>query len=162
MSFHRVYLDTNILIAFLGEDSDHQLAMALSEVIEAVAARDMQPYVTSELALAEMLVRPMRAGVDLFSIDNVLTTSAWLEVVPVSRSVLWGAANLRSQHKNLKLPDAIHIATSLAKRCSHLLTADNGLHGKYQIKHNENIGVVVDTIRPDLRTLESLIDWQRP
>ena len=165
MQIHRVYLDSNIIIAALGGDSDHQLALKLMEVIGSVAPQPTPPYVTSELTLAEVLVRPMRAQSSLSDFDNALTTSAWLEVAPVSRNVLWGAASMRSQHPALKLPDAIHIATALAERCSHILTADTGLRGEYRIlvthdgEHTYTAPVTI--VRPDDDMLTDLVRWQQ-
>ncbi|SEQ08944.1 Predicted nucleic acid-binding protein, contains PIN domain [Devosia sp. YR412] len=166
MAFRRVYLDSNILIAFLGHDSNHDLARKLSGVVDAVVEQPNPPYVTSELSFAEVLVHPMRAGMNLFGIENVLTTSPWLEVAPVSRNILWGAANLRSQHTSLKLPDAIHIATALAKRCSHILTADTAIRNSYRVDIYEDsqrrVGESVETIRPTSDVLEALVHWQQP
>lgn len=165
LQFRRVYLDSNVIIAALGGDSDHRLALQLMEMIDSVASQPTQPYVTSELTLAEVLVRPMRAQGDLSGFGNALTTSPWLEVAPVSRNILWGAASLRSQHSGLKLPDAIHIATALAKRCSHVLTADTGLRGQYSIRlthdGDHTYSAPVEIIRPVDSTLADLVSWQQ-
>ena len=165
VQFGRVYLDSNILIAFLGHDSDSDTALTLSDMIMSVKEQPSPPYVTSELTFAEVLVRPMRAGFNLFGIENLLTTSNWLEVQPVSRNILWGAANLRSQHKGLKLPDAIHLATALAKRCTHVLTADAGLKGQYRVDIYQDgqrrTGESVEVIRPTTHALEALTNWQK-
>jgi predicted nucleic acid-binding protein len=47
-------------------------------------------------------------------------------MVPVSRDILVAAARLRAE-TNMKLPDAIHIATAQITGCSYLLTNDSHL-----------------------------------
>lgn len=167
MRFTRVYLDTNILIGAFAGDLPERIGQKFWELIGEIAPQDPAPFVSSELTLAEVLVQPMRLGLEnqIQSMDNVLTSGPWLEVEPVSRNVLWGAANLRSQHKHLKLPDAIHLATAIARRCSHFLTADAGIKDSYRIsvlhnnqRHPSNL---VEIIRPEEATLDKLIEWQR-
>lgn len=81
--------------------------------------------VTSELTLAETLVGPIKANNLLIqqTYRSFLTTTAILEVAPVSRRILEAAAQLRATTK-LKLPDAIHLATALQYQCDSFLTND--------------------------------------
>ena len=169
MTFHRVYLDSNILIAALGGDAYSDIAVPLLDIISQVGPRATQPFATSELSLAETLVRPIRngdAGQEQ-GFDNALTSSGWLEVAPVSRGILWAAASLRARYPKLKLPDAIHVATALSTNCSHTLTADTGLTGNYRVgafrdgKWVEGI-VATEIIRPDEPTLQAVLTWLRP
>lgn len=161
----RVYLDTNILISAFDEAADRDLALQLLKIVEAVPTMNAPPFVTSELSLAEMLVRPLRLRADqqVRSFDNVLTTSPWLQVEPVTRSVIWGAANLRAEHRHLKLPDALHIATAIHTRCSHLLTADLGVKESYAVvmrdDGQERHSAPIVIIRPDSETLDELLNW---
>ena len=83
---------------------------------------------TSELTLAECLVKP-------FADRNAVAVSAYLEfldgrqnfpVIPVSREILLAAARLRGK-KNVKLPDAIHLATAGAFGCTVFLSNDRRL-----------------------------------
>lgn len=69
--------------------------------------------VTSELTLAEVLVKPFQANqTELQQIYvETLQASDSLTMVPISRTALIEAARLRAQHASLKLPDAIHAAT---------------------------------------------------
>src|SRR6185295_6231339 len=72
--------------------------------------------VTSELSLAECLVKPLQMG----RADVVQTYQAFLQesrffsVVPISRELLAEAARLRAISR-IKLPDAIHAATALQR-----------------------------------------------
>lgn len=165
--FHKIYLDTATLITAFGGDADKERAAQLMSLIEAVDSGRPPPFATSELSLAETLVRPMRRGDDhdVQSFDNVITSSSWLEVHSVSRAVLWGSALLRSQYASLKLPDAIHIATALATGCSHILTADKGIKDRYALKHwdrqQQASSQLVDVIRPDESTVQAIQSWLR-
>lgn len=53
----RVYLDTNILVFLLMKEATH--AAEIGELVTRVKSDRISP-VTSELTLAELLVRPMR------------------------------------------------------------------------------------------------------
>lgn len=90
---------------------------------------------TSELALAEALAKPLEVGrSDIAEVyETMLTTSAWLLVLPVERSVLIEAAKVQAQLK-LRLPDAIHIATAIAAGCSTKVSNDRRLKAPPDIK----------------------------
>ncbi|CUS34801.1 Ribonuclease VapC (fragment) [Candidatus Nitrospira nitrosa] len=81
--------------------------------------------VTSELTLAEVLVKPLldhhteRQAAYL----HALQPSTSLQIVPVSRDILIAAAHLRA-NAHLKLPDAIHAATAQQTSCDQFLTND--------------------------------------
>src|SRR5690554_3752981 len=140
----------------------------LPAIVDAVADAGLPPFVTSELALAETLVRPFREqnqeAVEGFKM--LLASNQWLAVEPVSRDALWEAALLRSQHLHLKLPDAIHISTALLTGCTHLLTADLRLREHYdELRWLGDMRVgsqSVHVIRPTLDMLETIYSWLRP
>lgn len=84
--------------------------------------------VTSELSLAELLVKPLRDQ-DLHLIigyNNLLAggTAGQIEAHPVSRDILGWAARVRNKKPSTKLPDAIHIATAEHAACDGIITAD--------------------------------------
>ncbi|HVX82888.1 MAG TPA: PIN domain-containing protein [Devosiaceae bacterium] len=162
----RVYLDSNIIISAFSGEGERENAVLLLDLIGAVPPTTTDaPFVTSELTLAETLVRPLRIGLDemIRTMDTVLTSSAWLSVVPIDRQIMFGAAWARSLHRSVKLPDAIHIATAIASRCSDLLTADTGLAGEYDLRDWQRGAThrpgPVRVIRPDVSTLQELIAW---
>ncbi|MCS6762121.1 MAG: hypothetical protein MO846_09185 [Candidatus Devosia symbiotica] len=63
MTFLRIYLDANILIAALGDDATSDIALPLLEIIGNVApTAAVVTFVTSELNLAETLVRAIWNG----------------------------------------------------------------------------------------------------
>jgi len=117
-----IYLDTNIFIyALEGYPAFRPILTALFESLD----RHELTAVTSELTLAEALVKPLldRHTEREAAYLHVLQTTSSLLVVPVSRAVLIAAARLRAEAK-LKLPDAIHVATAQLSACSTFLTND--------------------------------------
>ncbi|HET6569120.1 MAG TPA: type II toxin-antitoxin system VapC family toxin [Rhodothermales bacterium] len=118
----RTYLDANVLIySFEGPPN---VAGELQRLFGAVAQGHLN-VVTSELALAEMLVKPLREQKSQQA-DRYLTTlqpRPHFDVHPVTRAILVEAARLRAASK-LKLPDAIHAATAQFTGCEVFLTND--------------------------------------
>ena len=79
---------------------------------------------SSELALLETLVGPLKNGNHILAADDErLLTATEMKLLPVTANILKDAARLRAQI-NLKTPDAIHAATALASGCSQLITND--------------------------------------
>ena len=119
-----VYLDTNIFI-YAVEDFG-----GIGNKLRALFARFDRGElhaVTSELTLAEVLVKPIRDGnaVARDTYTRILQSTPSLTVAPVDRAVLLEAARIRSSSA-MKLPDAIHAATALLAGCTTLLTNDAG------------------------------------
>lgn len=131
----RVYLDTNIFIEIF--EGRGRLSELLTQLLIAVENEDRrQRLVTSELALAELLVKPIALQRhDLIRIyDNWTTSNSYLEVVPVVRDVLSDAAALRASDRSLKLPDAIHLTTARGTHCRYFLTRDKRIKGQYGVE----------------------------
>ncbi len=118
----RVYLDTNIFIYAL--EGYPKFRAVLTTLFEALDRHDLSA-VTSELTLAEVLVKPFldRHTERQAAYVHILQPSASLQVVSVSREVLVAAARLRAE-VGLKLPDAIHAATAQLTGCEQFLTND--------------------------------------
>jgi predicted nucleic acid-binding protein len=123
-----IYLDTNIFIYALEGYPDY--IPALTEIFAAIDQGGLLA-VTSELTLAEILVKPMMDNNTALqeAYQNALQSSNSLSVVPVSRQILVLAARLRARSAVLRLPDAIHVATAQSNRCETLLTNDHRLKG---------------------------------
>lgn len=155
----RIYLDTNAFIFAVEEQSERSILLA--ELFSASEEADRCIFVTSELTLAEALVKPYRnLDDDLISrYDNMIRDSAWLDVQPVVRPTLWYAGVLRSQSR-MKLPDAIHLATAFGSDCTHFLTADKALSAINEIRHTRFGATKMKTIEMlplDIPTLTSLL-----
>jgi len=126
MTRPRIYLDANVFIAAyetLGARSDH--AWWLLDAIEGGELLG----VTSELTLAEVLVRPIEEQDDglVRSYQDVVSPADCLEVPAVTRQILVEAATLRSMRRSLRLPDAIHVASARLNGCSHIISDDRRL-----------------------------------
>ena len=121
-----IYLDTNIFIYAL-EGSD--FANRLTELFDLIDRYELEA-VTSELSIAETLVKPIRDANTALqaAFEYRLESAGGLLVVPIDRSVLVRAATLRAQTPKLKLPDAIHLATALDAKCHAILSNDDRLN----------------------------------
>ncbi|MGK7903294.1 MAG: type II toxin-antitoxin system VapC family toxin [Hormoscilla sp.] len=117
-----VYLDTNILIYAL--EGYPAFIQDLTQLFQSIDRGDLMA-VTSELSLAEALVKPIKERnlAQQATYKQTIRNSLKLSVIPVRREVLVQAAELRAA-VNLKLPDAIHAATALLTQCSTFLTND--------------------------------------
>ena len=119
-----VYLDTNPLIYVTeGNPAFKDQIASLFEALDAADAR----LVTSELTLAEVLVRPLRdqdTGL-VEAYERLFDTL--VEMQPVSREVLLLTAQLRAQTSSLRTPDAIHVATAKLVQASHFVSGDGGI-----------------------------------
>lgn len=121
----RVYLDTNAIIgAIEGDDSLRASIWALF----AVDRGNVDSLVTSELTIAEVLVKPLQLGQDTIVTTylELLRSGDRMSVVPVDRDVLILAARWRKD-RSVKLPDAIHLATAERANCQVVLTSDDRL-----------------------------------
>lgn len=117
-----VYLDANVFIYAIEDYPDYDADV--SGLFRELDARNLSAF-TSELALAEVLVKPL-AERDSDLVENYkkfITNSKFLTVVPVSRRIILRAAEVRSNLR-LRLPDAIHLATAIESGCTSLVTND--------------------------------------
>ena len=119
---NRIYLDTNIWIYAL--EAYPAFVQDLTQLFQSIDQGNLSA-ITSELSLAEVLVKPFQ-NQDLAQqqmYKQFIRASQNVSVFPVSRDILIEAARLRASF-NLKLPDAIHAATALLTQCSTFLTND--------------------------------------
>lgn len=122
MAWRSAYLDANAVIGAVERDDGLQI----SALIDLARLAD---FYTSEITLHEVLVLPLRRGdrrlVEAFS--AWFDTGTMLTVVPVSRSVLVRAAELRAS-SSMKMPDAIHVASADVSNCDAIISHDRRLH----------------------------------
>lgn len=130
----RAYLDANIFIYAVEGAAPY--AVVLEDYFIRVA-RGEQNAVTSELALAEVLVKPFvdRSRERQRAFEQALRTQGGLTVLAVTKVLLIQAARLRATTR-LKLPDAIHAATAREAACDVFLTNDG------RIKHLPDLDVL--------------------
>jgi predicted nucleic acid-binding protein len=129
---NRIYLDANIWIyAFEGYS---EYSVILNELFNQFDKRKLIP-VTSELTIAEILVKPFIDGnselqkyyTEIFDNNNLI------EVIPINKEILIEAARLSGSFR-IKLPDAIHAATSIYSGSQNLLTNDKNFMAIPDIK----------------------------
>ena len=122
----RAYLDANVFIAALehgGAHSDHAWW-----ILSAIEDGELEG-VTSEITLAEILVKPMERRDEsvVTAYQSMISSVPGFQVSGVNRSILIDAARLRATQRALKLPDAVHVATAVAYGCSHFISDDERL-----------------------------------
>jgi predicted nucleic acid-binding protein len=120
-----VYLDANLLIYAV--EGYAAFAAALRGLLEAIEAGRIRA-VTSELTIAEVLVKPLELGrEDLVQVyRDLIEHSGHITLVPVDRAVLVEAARLRAG-LGLRLPDAIHVASAVRTGCTAFVSNDRRL-----------------------------------
>lgn len=119
----RVYIDTQIII-YTVEANPNYFAL-LQPLWEKFQANELE-IITSELTILETLVLPLKQGNTVLANDyEQLLENSEIQLIPIKRSILKKAANLRST-TNLKTPDAIHAATALSENCTVFLSNDRG------------------------------------
>jgi predicted nucleic acid-binding protein len=110
-------LDTSIVIAVLNHrDTLHPAARR-----SLLATRDRHALAMSALTYAEILVGPLRAGED--AVEIVERFAAQTTILDITSPIAQLAAELRA-HRNIKLPDAVILATGLWHRADVILTGD--------------------------------------
>jgi predicted nucleic acid-binding protein len=120
-----VYLDTNIFIYTV---EGYVPEAAILRELFAALEDGRFTAVTSELSLAEVLVKPFELGHEdvAAAYTELLTSSDRLAVLPIDRAILVEAARQRAA-LGMRMPDAIHVATALATGCELFLTNDRPL-----------------------------------
>lgn len=116
-----VALDADVVIAFL-DASDDQHQRAIDLLRPRLATGDRMLLAAS--VYAEILVHPIKRAADK-AIDEFITAIG-AEVIAIDRDIARRAAELRAWHGNLRLPDALSLATALATG-ANLLTLDQRL-----------------------------------
>ena len=115
-------VDAGVLIGYLeAADAHHDRAV----VALAAAEKRGDTFATPTSVYAELLVGPFRAGsAAVAKVEMVLRDFA-VELVPLTSAIARQAAHLRAQHRSLRLPDAIVLATADALGAVRILTTDD-------------------------------------
>lgn len=117
----RIYVDTNIWIYFL--EGHPAFAPKVQAIFLAARSADATLH-TSEIAIAECLIKPARDGnEDQISAYDVLFGDADITILAIDGSLARRAA-LAAGALGLKLIDAMHYVSAREASCSHFLTAD--------------------------------------
>ncbi len=120
-----IYLDTNIVIyAIEGFEKYWSIRDGLLGGLDEGRFRCL----TSELTLAEALVKPFRENNKVLAsaYQSFLSGRKSLQVAPITKGILLTAASYRAERK-IQLADAIHLATAISCGCHFFLTNDGRL-----------------------------------
>ncbi|MCC6443955.1 MAG: type II toxin-antitoxin system VapC family toxin [Armatimonadetes bacterium] len=118
----KIYVDTAILIYAI---EGHPLYSPLLHPFWSHVHHRRIQAVTSELALLECLVKPLREGnADLEREFEDALYGPGVALIPVSKTLLKRAARLRAFNPSLRTPDAIHAATAINTQCLGFLAND--------------------------------------
>lgn len=115
------HVDAGVLIGFLDRDDLHHDA-ARRALSDATSRRDRLALAAS--AVAECLVGPARRGDAAIAVVRDLLARLPIDIVPLDEDIAVAAARLRAKHRNLKLPDALVIATADVHGADRLITTD--------------------------------------
>lgn len=120
-----VSLDTAPLIYFIEENP--AFLPVIDPFFDAMV-RGKFDVVTSTVTITEVLVHPIRQGNATLTAAyrDALQNTEHLRTVPVTAEIAEIAAQLRASHR-LRTPDAIQVATAIAKSSDFFLTNDNKL-----------------------------------
>ena len=119
-----VYVDTQILIYTVER---HPTYGPLLQSLWQTARSGAISIVSSELALMETLVRPIKVNdITLQTAYESALLGTEVRLLPITQSVLREAARLRAIIPSLRTPDALHAATALVFGSSLVITNDQG------------------------------------
>jgi predicted nucleic acid-binding protein len=116
-----IAFDTNIFIYVLNGDS--QFGPAASKLLKAT----QRPKMASELVFGEILASPKLQDISLQNKALLFLNALDIQWQKINRDVLFEAAGLRRQHPNLKLVDALHIASAIVGQAEIFFTNDQDL-----------------------------------
>jgi predicted nucleic acid-binding protein len=128
----RVTVDSTPIIYFL---EDHpKLAARFAPVFEAAAHGALSIFV-STITVAEIVAGPLKAGNEILAAQycEALRGSKNWEIIPVTEEIAILAARIRAV-RNLRLPDAIQVATAVATGSVALVTHDIDFSKVQEIK----------------------------
>jgi len=131
-----IVLDANVLIALLDRrDALH------GQAFELVEEHAWDAFCTSSVTFAETLVRPSKLG--LASAHEAVLRSIGVRVVPMSRAVARGVADLRA-HERVGVPDATAVVTT--QHAEGLLATFDRRLGKLARRHGVDLAEVLDQV----------------
>jgi len=128
----RVYIDTNILMYLFEGAANYQAV--LESILEGIEQQYFEA-VSSDLTLAELLVKPLKVGNGKLAEQyrDYLEQDDGINLISVSRNDFIQAAFIRSQTK-LKLPDSLHLACAMSSECDMILTNDKAFQSSENLK----------------------------
>jgi len=114
-----VVLDASVVIAFLDpDDALHNAA------VEALTEYQHDELLIPLTVYAEILVAPYRRGADAVAEVDAFLADFTVRIEPMTPAIARAAAQLRSESRSLRLPDALVITTADELQADRVLTGD--------------------------------------
>ena len=121
----RIFFDTNPIIYYLETHTNYS-DIVVDFIIEHKTSGD--EFYTSTITNAEYLYKPFRERrLDLLKVYSDFLNIYDFKVSPITESIAFKSAQLRSKYSGLKLPDALQLATAIECQCHLFLTNDERL-----------------------------------
>lgn len=124
-------LDAGVIIGFL-DSSDPHHEKAHRAIGDALDRGDRLAMPAS--VFAEILVGPSRRGRTAVAEVRAFVARVPIGIEPLDEEIAVAAAEIRSRHRALKLPDALVIATAGHLRADHLITTDRGWPSRSKLR----------------------------
>jgi predicted nucleic acid-binding protein len=129
---NRLFLDSGPVIYYI--DANPEYLRVMDSIFEGLNSKQIRA-VTSPVTLAECLVLPIRQDDpekrQVFV--EILTSLEMADFVKTDAAIAQRAAEMRVRY-NLKLPDALQIATAIASNCDAFLTNDAQLNRVMELR----------------------------
>jgi predicted nucleic acid-binding protein len=124
-SINRLFLDTGALIYYV--DANPKYLALMDYIFNSFEVQKIRA-VTSPITLAECLVIPIKEKdlVKQQKFIDILTLPEMADFININAEISIQASELRVKY-NLKLPDALQIATAISSGCEAFLTNDKQL-----------------------------------
>lgn len=131
-SVKRLYIDTAPFIYYV--ETHPSYVDRMDVIIGRLEPQRIRSF-CSVITLAEVLTTPLREGNQALveQYKSILLNSREFRVSPVDNIIAQTAASLRARY-NLRLPDALQVATAIISGCDAFLTNDLGLKRVTEIK----------------------------
>jgi len=114
-----VVLDASAIIAFLDpEDALHDVA------VDALGEHQHDELLVPLTVYAEILVAPYRRGAEAVAVVEAFVRDFAIRIDSMTPAIARAAAQLRSQFRSLRLPDAFVLATADELAADVVLTGD--------------------------------------
>ncbi|MEN3151176.1 type II toxin-antitoxin system VapC family toxin [Neorhizobium sp. IRAMC:178] len=127
----KVYVDSNVLIYYVDGSPEFK---SLAENAVMAFIRSEWRLFSSEITLGECLRGVPRDAPDVSAVFvAILSNAEFISLEPVSLALIKRAAELGVEF-NMKLIDAIHVATAEALQCHVFLTNDRGIRAPASIE----------------------------
>ncbi|MBI2326871.1 PIN domain-containing protein [Candidatus Curtissbacteria bacterium] len=125
----KIALDSNIFIYAL--ENKGRSGNASRKKLFEIKETNLQVF-TSVLTLQEILVGVYKEGLirKVHAYLNFISNSGNISIVDFTRNIAIKSAQIRAQYKQIRTPDAIHLATALESGAEIFVTADRRLPRK--------------------------------